>query len=250
MFKLIAVVLSVFVTGATAQSWQNLPYGDKPIPIKFFKAESSGKSPAVLLVHGTGGPSNREENWAKFLSSNGVSVLVVDFKTGRFSGDRDRHIPFYPSLIERTHNWLKEQANVDQGQITYMGLSLGGFLGFRQDSTTDFARYIMFYPGCHNLNRVGNSYMVEKERINPTLLVWGTDDSYEEGTFCPQVVKKMSGNFEWLAIQGAGHGFDGDRVVVSFGDIASPSGRASLSPNTSATNIARSKVLQFIKPVK
>jgi dienelactone hydrolase len=200
-------------------------------------------------VHGTLGVSNREENWAKFFHKNSYNVLIVDLKTGRFTGPQDRHRVNYEALVTWTHQWLKDHPDVDPNNITYMGLSLGGFLGFYLDDTAAFKNYILFYPGCwHLLNR--RESLVVKERINPTILVWGTDDSYEEGTFCPQVVKKMSGNFEWLAIQGAGHGFDGDRVVVSFEDIASPSGRASLSPNTSATNIARSKVLQFIKPVK
>lgn len=243
------LVLSCFLlfsNSSFSQEWVNIEYGDKPIPVKFFKTSSISKSPAILLVHGTAGPSYREDQWGEFLSQNGFNVLVVDFKSGRFTGPNDRHKPFYPSLIEKTHDWLKKQPNVDTRQISYMGFSLGGFLGFRLDSTTEFKNYIMFYPGCYNLNRIGNSYMVEKERVNPTLVVWGDLDAYGEGTYCPEIIQKMKGNFSWLSIKGAGHGFDGDKNVGFF-DSASPSGFARVEPNSKATKISQVAVLQFLQ---
>jgi len=242
---LICVSFLLFANYSFAQSWINLEHGDRPIPIKFVTAPGEGKKPTVLLVHGTGGPDGRGEMWARFFSERGINTLLVDFKKGRFTGPSDRHVPFYPSLIEKTHQWLKVQPGVDATKITYMGLSLGAFLGFRLDSTTEFSKYILFYPGCYNLDRIGNSYLVEKERVNPTLLVWGTNDAYEEGTYCPKIIQKMKGSFDWLALDRAGHGFDGTRSVT-FADHASPSGRASLEPNAEATEIAKRKIMEFI----
>ena len=130
---LICISFLLFAKHSFAQSWINLEYGDRPIPIKFVTAPGEGKKPTVLLVHGTGGPDGRGEMWARFFSERGINTLLVDFKKGRFTGPNDRHIPFYPSLIEKTHQWLKVQPSVDATKITYMGLSLGAFLGFRLD---------------------------------------------------------------------------------------------------------------------
>jgi dienelactone hydrolase len=249
---MVRIILSLLIFASTScfgQSWQNIQYGDRPIPIKFVKSSNEGKSPTIMLVHGTAGPDERENSWAKFLSNHGYNTVIVDFKTGRFSGPHDRHRPFYPSLIEKVKNWIEEQPTVDRKNIIYMGFSLGGFLGFRLDSTTEFSKYILFYPGCWNLLKPGLSYMVEKERINPTLVVWGNADSYEEGQYCPKVVDKMKGEFSWIAIDKAGHGFDGNRFA-SFSDQNSPSGRASIEPSQSALVIARQKVLEFLQSYK
>ena len=246
---LICVSFLLFANHSFAQSWINLEHGDRPIPIKFVTAPGEGKKPTVLLVHGTGGPDGRGEMWARFFSEQGINTLLVDFKKGRFTGPSDRHVPFYPSLIEKTHQWLKVQPGVDATKITYMGLSLGAFLGFRLDSTTEFSKYILFYPGCWNLLKPGYSYMIEKERINPTLIIWGKTDSYGEGQFCPQVLDKMKGQISQFAIDNTGHGFDGDRSV-SFNDQASPTGRGSLEPNQRSVELAKQKVLEFFQTYK
>jgi len=241
------ILLLLFLTeSAFAQKWTSIEYFDKPIPIKFFKSEKSGKNPTVYIVHGTLGVSNREENWAKFFHKDSYNVLIVDLKTGRFTGPQDRHRVNYEALVTWTHQWLKDQPEVDPDNITYMGLSLGGFLGFYLDDTAAFKNYILFYPGCfHLLDR--REGLVVKERINPTLLIWGESDSYEEGTYCPRVLNKMNGKVSGHSIPNAGHGFDGDRFVSSFSDPASPSGRASLEPNSNALNISRQKVLEFLR---
>lgn len=249
MVRLIVLLFYFVTTACLGQSWQHISYGDKPIPVKFVKSNKDNKQPTVLIVHGTAGPGFREEEWAKFIANNGYHAVIVDFKTGRFSGPHDRHRPFYPSLIEKVHEWIKEQPNVDKSNIMYMGFSLGGFLGFRLDSTTDFSKYILFYPGCWNLLKPGYSYMAEKERINPTLVLWGKTDSYEEGQYCPQVLDKMKGQVSWFAIDNTGHGFDSDRYV-SFHDQSSPSGRASLEPNQRSVTLARQKVLEFFQTNK
>jgi len=239
-------LLLLFVTqSAFAQGWTSIEYFDKPIPIKFFKSEKSGKNPTVLIVHGTYGVSNREENWAKFFHKNSYNALIVDFQKGRFTGPHDRRRVNFEALVTWIHQWLKDHPEVDSNNITYMGLSLGGLLGFYLDDTSTFKNYILFYPGCFDLLKREN--LVVKERINPTLLIWGESDTYEEGTYCPRVVNQMKGKFISHSIPNAGHGFDGDRVVFSFSDPASPSGRASLEPNSNALNISRQKVLEFLQ---
>lgn len=246
MVRLILIVVLCFSTNTFAQSWDKIEYFDKPIPVKFYKTKNSGKQPTVLLIHGTAGVASREENWAKFLSENNYNVAVVDFKTGRFSGPSDRGRVNYEALISFIYLWLKDHPNVDQNNIIYMGLSLGGFLGFYLDRTDLFNRYILFYPGCYHLINKREGLII-KERINPTLLIWGTSDSYGEGTYCPQVVNKMVGKVFSHSIPNAGHGFDGDSYIGSFLDSASPTGRASLEPNKDALNFSRQKVLEFLQ---
>lgn len=239
-------MILLFSKNVFAQSWEQLDYFDKPIPIKFYKTKSSGKIPTVLLVHGTLGVSAREENWGQFLSKNGYNVLIVDLKTGRFTGSSDRHKVNYAALLTFVHRWMQDHPNIDENNITFMGLSLGGFLGFWLDNTGAYRNYILFYPGCYHLlqRREG---LVLRERLSPTLLIWGTNDELGEGTYCPQVLNKMSGKVLGKSIPNAGHGFDGELYVASFLDSASPTGRASLVPNKQATDLSRNFVLEFLQ---
>jgi dienelactone hydrolase len=237
--------------GVATGSWINIAAGDRGMPVKFLRSPKEGKSPTVFLMHGTNGPDARTEHWAKFFNQRGYNALIVDYKTGRFTGPEDRkNLVAYP-LIQHARNWLLQQPTVDSERIVWMGLSLGAGLGLTQ-SQNEWSAFILMYPGCWNFTKTQSpkpivywAYHAEVPRSKPTLLVYGKDDEYEEGKYCPEMLKLMSGSVDVLAIDGAHHAFDGN-VTASFRDPASPSGFSSLRPNQKARAAAEQKIIEFL----
>lgn len=237
---------------SSSVKWISIYAGDKPMPVKFHPSAKSGKSPTVFILHGTNGPDARGEHWAKFFNKSGYNALQVDFKTGRFSGASDRLNVIPSSLIDHALAWLLKQPTVDENSLVWMGMSYGGSVGMTLEQSR-WSAFILFYPGCWNHTKTQSpkpphywAYHAEKPRTKPTLIVWGTADEYEEGKYCPEMVKLMSGPVETLALDGAHHGFDGN-ISVRFTDYVSPSGRSSLQPNTKARAIVESKISEFLK---
>jgi hypothetical protein len=44
---------------------------------------ASGRLPAVILAHGSGGTGSREEIWAKYFNEMGIASFVIDSFSGR-----------------------------------------------------------------------------------------------------------------------------------------------------------------------
>ncbi len=235
-----------------AGAWFSIPAPDKPIPLKFFPSSAPGQSPSVFLVHGSNGPDIRQDHWARFFNEQGYNALIIDLKTGRFSGPEDRARLYPFPLIERAHAWLVQQATVDPQRIIWMGFSLGATLGMMTEQPP-WSGFILFYPGCWSFTKTQQpkppqylAFHAERPRIRPTLVLWGKSDAYEENRYCPEMIKLMSGPVETLAIDQAHHGFDGN-LTISFRDPPSPSGMASLMPNPEARRTAEDKVREFLR---
>src|SRR4051812_42459328 len=48
-----------------------------------FPRSATGRAPAIILQHGSGGVGSREEYWAKFFNELGVATFVIDSFSGR-----------------------------------------------------------------------------------------------------------------------------------------------------------------------
>src|SRR5262249_35072625 len=51
--------------------------------LRFPRNATTGRLPAVILLHGSGGIGAREEFWSKYLSELGMASFLVDSFTGR-----------------------------------------------------------------------------------------------------------------------------------------------------------------------
>lgn len=239
-------------TDSEAIRWQMIPAGDKPIPVKYFPSKNSGKSPSIFILHGTNGPDARGEHWAKFFNERGYNALIVDFKKGRFTGPADRLNVLPQPLIDYSLEWLTKQPEVNSKDISWMGLSYGAATGLMQEQNR-WSSFILFYPGCWSFTKNQTpkpprywAYHAERPRVKPTLIVWGTEDGYLEGEYCPRMIELMSGSFEAFPIEGAHHGFDGE-LSLRFADGASPNGYSSLRPSKAARELAEKKIEEFLK---
>lgn len=240
------------VNAINSFSWFSIPAPDRPIPLKFLRSKADGKSPTVFLVHGTNGPDARQEHWARYFNDRGYNALIVDFKTGRFTGPQDRANLYPYPLIDRAHAWLIQQPSVDPSNVVWMGFSLGSALGLMTEQGP-WSSFVLFYPSCWSFTKTQQpkpprywAYHAEKPREKPTLIVWGKADEYGEGMYCPEMLKLMSGPVDSLAIENAHHGFDGN-ISASFNDSSSPTGSASLRPDATARRAAEIKVGNFLK---
>src|SRR6266513_1572993 len=51
--------------------------------LRFPQGVSSGRLPAVVLLHGSGGPSGGHELWARYFNEMGVASFLIDSFSGR-----------------------------------------------------------------------------------------------------------------------------------------------------------------------
>src|SRR5712691_11645989 len=92
---------------------------------------ASGRLPAVILMHGSGGPGPREEFWAKIFNEMAIASFRVDSFSGRgltgVSANQTMLGRFNMILdAYRAQNVLSAHARIDRGRIALMGFSRGG----------------------------------------------------------------------------------------------------------------------------
>jgi dienelactone hydrolase len=191
--------------------------------------QRDGRSPAVILAHGTGGVSDeREYAWAKRLNSWGIAAFIVDSYTGRGITP-----PIYANQPGFTHvaahildaylalELLSTHPKIDASRVAVMGFSRGGELAlnaiferFRAGAISApnrFAAYIPVYPYC-NFRHVGAS-LVSAPML---MLLGGADDMTEPGP-CEHAASWLKGRgvpVRVVIYPGAYHGFDRLRPVV------------------------------------
>jgi dienelactone hydrolase len=192
--------------------------------------EREGKSPAVILAHGTGGVSDeREYAWAKRLNSWGIAAFVVDSYTGRgikppIYADSPRFTHFVAHLVDAylALQLVSTHPRIDGSRVAVMGFSRGGevavnavFDSFRAGAVGNaphrFAAYIPFYPYC-NFRHVGRSLAMA-----PMLMLLGGADEMTEPGPCERLaawLKARGMSIRVITYPNAHHGFDRLRPVT------------------------------------
>ncbi len=124
---------------------------------------ASGRLPAGVLMHGSGGAGAREEFWSKLFNEMGIASFVVD----SFSGRGLTSVSASQALLGRfnmildayrAHATLSAHPRIDRSRIVLMGFSRGGqttlyasLKRFHQawDPEVAFAAYIPLYASCN-----------------------------------------------------------------------------------------------------
>jgi dienelactone hydrolase len=123
---------------------------------------ASGRLPAVILVHGSGGTGSREEFWAKYVNAMGIASFVIDSFSGRGLVDVNPNqelLGRFNMVLDtyRAYDVLANHPRIDPTRIVAMGFSRGGqavlgasFMRFQRSWRPGiaFAAYIPLYASC------------------------------------------------------------------------------------------------------
>lgn len=181
----------------------------------------TGKVPAVVLMHGSGGLSGNTDNWARFVTDHGVASFTLDCFTGRgieVTFGNQGVLGRLAMIVDayRAFDVLASHPRIDSRRIVLMGFSRGGqaalyaavrrFRDMHGPRSGDFAGYVSFYPACHIRYR-------DDERLldRPVHVLHGTADDMNPIGMCRDYVARVrqaGGQVELHEFPDARHIFD------------------------------------------
>ena len=214
------ITLNQFLNGET---------GGKTIKIsgslKFPKKEWTGRLPAVVLLHGGGGPRASVKYWSKTLRKIGLVTFVVDSNTARGCPSSTPGVcknysknQGMANIVDayRALELLSTHPRIDPSRIAVMGFSVGGkaslyasvkrFQKMWGTPGLEFAAYVPFYPAC---NITFDHY--EKISDQPIRIFYGELDEWSSPVPCEEYVnrlRKVGKDITITVYPGVHHNFD------------------------------------------
>jgi uncharacterized protein len=202
----------------------------------------TAKAPAVILLHGSAGPTARESGYADLLHAAGFVTLEPDqwAARGLAGGSEGRPKTIHETLpdVYGARAFLAAHPRVDAARIGVMGFSFGGVATMLAATRAENGRFLAdgcfkammaFYPACWiygALPGMALGALVDA----PLLLVTGGADDYDDD---PQAGPKLVAQFapedrarvRTTVFAGAHHGFDMPGVDVVVTDPLSHRGQ-------------------------
>jgi len=183
---------------------------------------SAAKQPAMVVVHGSSGPSpHREGRYARELGKLGIATFVLDSfgprgvrntsgKQNRVSMDKVIGDAFAGLRLLATH------PRIDRERIGVIGWSKGGGVALNLSASQFLSRYlggrglrfamhISFYPWC------GMQFRTVRPTRAPLLMIIGGADDYNGVADCRRYIGRMRAagmNARLVVYPGAHHAFD------------------------------------------
>ncbi|HJW42020.1 MAG TPA: dienelactone hydrolase family protein [Rhizomicrobium sp.] len=223
------------------------------------------RHPAVLLLHGSAGPSGREGGYADVLNAAGFVTLEPDQWAARnlaggAAGRPKTVVETLPDL-RRARAFLAAHPAVDAGRIGVAGFSFGGVATMlaataKQNEAVPaserFCAFMPVYPATWTWNRVPNFEFGDLIDA-PILLMTGALDQYDND---PDTAHTLVGSLKPAdrarirveVMADSHHGFDmpGADMVVDdpFGNRGQ-GGKVVMRYNPQATKIAHGLAVEF-----
>jgi dienelactone hydrolase len=213
------------------------PSRNGPVTVKaelFLPEGVSGKMPAMVIHHGSGGVSNtREYAYAREFTRMGVASIVPDSFTPRGvkSTVEDQSTVSTNDMIADAFNVLKlatVHPRLDPARIGITGFSKGGGVAMRTGlelmvrrhvpNGPRFALHVPFYAGCDTI------YANMRTTGAPMLVLIGGADTYVGAERCVFAVERMraangpsgGSTVEMIVYPDAQHGWDGTGKAWSY----------------------------------
>jgi dienelactone hydrolase len=183
--------------------------------------EGTGRLPAVILVHGSGGAGPREQKWAREFTYMRVAAFILDSFTRRgiteTATDQSR-LASAAMIVDayRALGLLATHPRIDPSRVALMGFSKGGFVALYASLSRfhrmhgpagiEFAAHLPFYPPCL-------ATFIDDEQVSdrPIRIFHGTADDYTPIEPCRQYVERLrraGKDVQLIEYAGAHHGFD------------------------------------------
>lgn len=235
------------------------------IPARLRIPDVEGPRPAVILLHGSAGPSEREGGYADALNGAGIATLEPDqwSPRGLAGGAQGRPRTIHETLpdLYGARAFLAGHPRIDPARIGVAGFSFGGvatmlaatraanapFLG-----DDHFAALMPVYPVCHLYNRAPGFAFGDLVDA-PVLIITGALDGYDDDPDAgPKLVAALSAadraHVRAEVMADAHHGFDmpGEaREVEDPGGHRGAGGRLTMAHNPAATARAHALAVAF-----
>lgn len=182
---------------------------------------ATGRVPAMVIVHGSGGVTRGETQWAEDLVGIGVVAFVMDSFWGRGireAGTDQSQIATFTMIVDayRALQLLATHPRIDPARIGVMGLSKGGFVSLYASlrrfqrmhgpAGLEFAAYVPFYPHCNN-RYIGDEHVSDR----PIRIYHGEADDQSLIGPCRDYVARLrraGKDAEIIGYPGAHHAFD------------------------------------------
>ena len=225
------------------------------------------KAPAVLILHGSAGPSTREGGYADVLHAAGFVTLEPDQWScrGLAGGSEGRPKTVAETLpdVFGARAYLAAHPAVDPTRIAMMGFSFGGVASMlaatcayseRFSPGAPFAAFMPVYPACWTYNKVpGHEFdgLVDA----PLLLVTGALDQYDDdaqagANLAASLSPSDRARLHTQAFANAHHCFDMPGINVVVEDPMShrgAGGKVVMRHNPEATELAHRLCVDFFR---
>jgi dienelactone hydrolase len=184
-------------------------------------AQAKGKTPLVVLMHGSSGIGANVPFWARELNALGISTLTIDGMTGRGVqgvGENQALIGRLNFIVDiyRSLEVVAKHPRIDSSRVALMGFSRGGqaalyasvqrFQKQWNKSGVDFIAYIPFYPDC------ATTYDGDTDTGSaPIRIFHGAPDNYNPVASCKKFITRLKDakrDVELTEYPNAQHGFD------------------------------------------
>jgi dipeptidyl aminopeptidase/acylaminoacyl peptidase len=151
--------------------------GGKPIRIDHYPPNRAGSSPAVILIHGSGGPLHGLDPFAGQAAIFGVHVFVLHYfeRTGHnwvAPSQIESHFLDWLETVKDAVSFVAGQPGVDASRIGLLGFSLGAFLSLSlatQDSR--IAAVAELFGG------LPAQFAQDARNLPPVLILHGAEDT-------------------------------------------------------------------------
>ncbi len=229
-------------------------------------ADATGKLPAVIMLHGTGGIRYSGVYYAAALNGAGIATLEVDQWGGRGlpggAASRPKQLGDNLPDIAGAFHLLAERTDIDASRIGLLGESMGGIetllMMTRHNSDAILGQGVQIkaavalYPICWLYNHVTGAEFGDLVDAPIRIMVGSADDYDGGGAACEELLRELApGDAKHISLRifpGATHIFDSFADAYEFSDPGAnrrKGGIIHVRPDPQARQQARDDLVAF-----